>query len=93
MASEGKTDLLMTNLVTEWLLNNTTVVQQYSSTCGSLRSPLVLNITPLHHFFVVHPVQAVIESPERQLTLHEIYNWFTTTFAYFRRNAASWKVL
>jgi hypothetical protein len=24
--------------------------------------------------------------------LHEIYNWFTTTFAYFRRNAASWKV-
>jgi len=35
--------------------------------------------------------QAVIESPERQLTLHEIYSWFTTTFAYFRRNAASWK--
>ena len=36
--------------------------------------------------------QAVQESPEQQLTLHEIYNWFTTTFAYFRRNAASWKV-
>lgn len=35
--------------------------------------------------------QAVIESPDRQLTLHEIYNWFTNTFAYFRRNAASWK--
>ena len=38
-------------------------------------------------------IQAVIESPERQLTLHEIYSWFTSTFAYFRRNAASWKVL
>ncbi|CAH1264767.1 FOXP1 [Branchiostoma lanceolatum] len=35
--------------------------------------------------------QAIIESPERQLTLNEIYNWFTRTFAYFRRNAATWK--
>ena len=38
-------------------------------------------------------VQAVVESPEKQLTLHEIYSWFTTTFAYFRRNQASWKVI
>ena len=37
-------------------------------------------------------MKAVVESPDRQLTLHEIYQWFTTTFAYFRRNAASWKV-
>ena len=37
--------------------------------------------------------QAIIESPDRQLTLHEIYNWFTNTFAYFRRSAASWKVI
>ncbi|KAI1287308.1 Forkhead box protein P1 [Halotydeus destructor] len=35
--------------------------------------------------------QSIIESPERQLTLNEIYNWFTTTFCYFRRNAATWK--
>ncbi|XP_070559492.1 forkhead box protein P1-like isoform X3 [Ptychodera flava] len=35
--------------------------------------------------------QAIIESPDRQLTLNEIYNWFTRTFAYFRRNAATWK--
>jgi len=34
---------------------------------------------------------AIHESPDQQLTLHEIYNWFTHTFAYFRRNAASWK--
>lgn len=26
-----------------------------------------------------------------QLTLNEIYSWFTRTFAYFRRNAATWK--
>ena len=38
-------------------------------------------------------IQAVTESPDRQLTLHEIYSWFTSTFAYFRKNAASWKVL
>ncbi|XP_051515892.1 forkhead box protein P1-B-like isoform X5 [Myxocyprinus asiaticus] len=35
--------------------------------------------------------QAILESPEKQLTLNEIYNWFTRTFAYFRHNAATWK--
>ncbi|XP_075897924.1 forkhead box protein P1-like isoform X8 [Nelusetta ayraudi] len=35
--------------------------------------------------------QAIFESPRRQLTLNEIYNWFTRNFAYFRRNAATWK--
>jgi len=34
---------------------------------------------------------AILEAPYQQLTLHDIYNWFTTTFCYFRRNAASWK--
>uniref|UniRef100_A0A2K5HY39 Fork-head domain-containing protein n=1 Tax=Colobus angolensis palliatus TaxID=336983 RepID=A0A2K5HY39_COLAP len=34
---------------------------------------------------------AILESPEKQLTLNEIYNWFTRMFAYFRRNAATWK--
>lgn len=37
--------------------------------------------------------QAIFESPRNQLTLNEIYNWFTRNFAYFRRNAATWKVL
>ncbi|XP_073958562.1 uncharacterized protein [Choristoneura fumiferana] len=35
--------------------------------------------------------QSIIESPDKQLTLNEIYNWFQTTFCYFRRNAATWK--
>merc|ERR1711892_199491 len=35
--------------------------------------------------------QAINESPGRQLTLNEIYNWFQATFAFFRRNAATWK--
>uniref|UniRef100_S4RLK8 Fork-head domain-containing protein n=1 Tax=Petromyzon marinus TaxID=7757 RepID=S4RLK8_PETMA len=35
--------------------------------------------------------QAIIETPDHQLTLNEIYNWFTRKFAYFRRNAATWK--
>lgn len=34
-----------------------------------------------------------MESKEKQLSLNEIYNWFQTTFAYFRRNAATWKVV
>ena len=33
-----------------------------------------------------------METSDRQLTLNEIYTWFTRTFAYFRRNAATWKV-
>ena len=36
--------------------------------------------------------QAILETPDRQLTLNEIYNWFTRMFAYFRRNTATWKV-
>ncbi|XP_061407631.1 forkhead box protein P1-like [Lethenteron reissneri] len=35
--------------------------------------------------------QAIVESPDKQLTLNEIYNWFTRRFAYFRHNAATWK--
>ncbi|XP_013863480.1 forkhead box protein P2 [Austrofundulus limnaeus] len=35
--------------------------------------------------------QAIMEASDMQLTLNEIYNWFTKTFAYFRRNAATWK--
>ncbi|CAG04021.1 unnamed protein product, partial [Tetraodon nigroviridis] len=35
--------------------------------------------------------QAIFESPRSQLTLNEIYNWFTRNFAYFRSNAATWK--
>lgn len=37
-------------------------------------------------------LQAIIEAPDKQLTLNEIYNWFQNTFCYFRRNAATWKV-
>ncbi|ESO91316.1 hypothetical protein LOTGIDRAFT_54435, partial [Lottia gigantea] len=35
--------------------------------------------------------QSIIESPHRQLTLNEIYQWFQNTFSYFRRNEATWK--
>lgn len=35
--------------------------------------------------------QAINEARGRQLTLNEIYNWFQANFAFFRRNAATWK--
>ncbi|GAB6020972.1 hypothetical protein CHUAL_003613 [Chamberlinius hualienensis] len=35
--------------------------------------------------------QSIIEAPDKQLTLNEIYNWFQNTFCYYRRNAATWK--
>ena len=50
----------------------------------------VVSVKWLSHDFVVS--QAIIESPHRQLTLNEIYQWFQATFAYFRRNEATWKV-
>lgn len=46
----------------------------------------------LDHHCTLIAFQAILESPEKQLTLNEIYNWFTRMFAYFRRNAATWKV-
>ena len=37
-------------------------------------------------------LQGIIESPDKQLTLNEIYQWFMNTFAFFRKNQATWKV-
>ncbi|XP_031422844.1 forkhead box protein P3a [Clupea harengus] len=34
---------------------------------------------------------AVVESPEKQLALNEIYQWFMNMFHYFRHNTATWK--
>ncbi|KAI1890217.1 hypothetical protein AGOR_G00151400 [Albula goreensis] len=34
---------------------------------------------------------AILESPDKQLTLSEIYHWFTRMFFYFRHNTATWK--
>lgn len=36
--------------------------------------------------------QSILESPDKQRSLNEIYNWFTTKFSYFRNNTATWKV-
>lgn len=36
--------------------------------------------------------QAIIEAPDNQLTLNEVYKWFETNFLYFRKNAQTWKV-
>ncbi|KAM4696915.1 forkhead box protein P3 [Rhinophrynus dorsalis] len=34
---------------------------------------------------------AILESPQKQLALNEIYHWFTRMFAFFRLNTATWK--
>ncbi|XP_049623370.1 forkhead box protein P3 [Suncus etruscus] len=34
---------------------------------------------------------AILESPEKQRTLNEIYHWFTHMFAFFRNHPATWK--
>ncbi|XP_016975716.1 forkhead box protein P1 isoform X1 [Drosophila rhopaloa] len=54
--------------------------------CGFLCAYL---ISPLLYIEIY--LQSIIDSPDKQLTLNEIYNWFQNTFCYFRRNAATWK--
>jgi len=34
---------------------------------------------------------ALSESPNKQMNLNEIYNWFSSTFAFYRNNPHSWK--
>ncbi|RVE71195.1 hypothetical protein OJAV_G00072090 [Oryzias javanicus] len=34
---------------------------------------------------------SILESPGKQRTLNDIYNWFTSMFFYFRHNSATWK--
>uniref|UniRef100_A0AAY4DTF9 Fork-head domain-containing protein n=1 Tax=Denticeps clupeoides TaxID=299321 RepID=A0AAY4DTF9_9TELE len=34
---------------------------------------------------------SILEAPDKQQTLNEIYNWFTRMFYYFRHNNAAWK--
>ncbi|KAL2103477.1 hypothetical protein ACEWY4_000345 [Coilia grayii] len=34
---------------------------------------------------------SIVEAPERQRTLNEIYNWFMQMFFYFRHNNTAWK--
>ncbi|XP_030076627.1 forkhead box protein P4 [Microcaecilia unicolor] len=71
-------------------------------TADKLCSPLSSELAQNHEFYKnadVRPPftyaslirQAILETPDRQLTLNEIYNWFTRMFAYFRRNTATWK--
>ncbi|KAL1021328.1 hypothetical protein UPYG_G00011850 [Umbra pygmaea] len=34
---------------------------------------------------------SILESADKQRSLNDIYNWFTTMFFYFRHNTATWK--
>jgi len=54
--------------------------------------PLISSRFVFQFVHVLSNPQAIMEASGAQLTLNEIYNWFTRTFAYFRRNAATWKV-
>ncbi|XP_072345145.1 forkhead box protein P1-B-like [Scyliorhinus torazame] len=79
--------------------------QNLSLTHNHLRqknSILVSDINPTLEYYRIYNVRppltyaalirwAILEAAERQLTLNEIYHWFTRTFAFFRYNTATWK--
>ena len=58
-----------------------------SQSCRLLRTGLVTVTEDCITIF-----QAITDSPHSQISLGEIYQWFTTHFAYFRKNTVSWKV-
>ncbi|XP_029520067.1 forkhead box protein P1-like isoform X3 [Oncorhynchus nerka] len=48
------------------------------------------NIRPLYTYACMIR-WSILESPDKQRSLNDIYNWFTTMFFYFRHNTATWK--
>ncbi|XP_072423694.1 forkhead box protein P3-like, partial [Chiloscyllium punctatum] len=69
---------------------------------GENRSFLFSDVNPTLEYYRIYNVRppltyaalirwAILEAPDRQLTLNEIYQWFTHTFAFFRYNTATWK--
>ncbi|XP_016415307.1 forkhead box protein P2-like [Sinocyclocheilus rhinocerous] len=45
----------------------------------------------LHLFECISTRTSILEAPDKQRTLNEIYNWFTRMFFYFRHNSPTWK--
>ncbi|XP_062891595.1 forkhead box protein P3 [Mobula hypostoma] len=65
-------------------------LKQLTGTNTALEYYKVCNIRPpLTYAALIR--WAILESPNRQLALNDIYRWFTRRFAYFRYNTATWK--
>ena len=64
----------------------------YDSSGIEKNAKYFLKAVELQIFLLNGTFKAIMEVPDKQLTLHGIYDWFTSTFAYFRRNLKSWKV-
>ena len=42
---------------------------------------------------IIGRFQALSNAPGQQMSLNEIYTWFTDSFAFYRNNPHSWKVI
>ena len=42
---------------------------------------------------MINLFQALANAPGQQMSLNDIYTWFTDSFAFYRNNPHSWKVL
>jgi hypothetical protein len=76
----------MANLVPAFHIEYRKIIHHFNITDSILQ---VINLMRFSNHF---SFQAILDAPDEQLTLNEIYNWFTNNFAYFRRNTATWKV-
>ncbi|KAJ8257230.1 hypothetical protein GJAV_G00183310 [Gymnothorax javanicus] len=80
--------------------NETEVVRpSYRPLPSSLHMPEILPSMEWYKYNNIRPPftyaslirWAILESPDRQLSLNQIYHWFTRMFFYFRHNTSTWK--
>lgn len=87
--------------VQQWSIKHLEEISQHgykATTSGHLLPDLVPSIEYYKYNNIRPPYTyaylirwSILESPEKQRTLNDIYNWFTDMFFYFRYNTATWK--
>ncbi|XP_029361991.1 forkhead box protein P1 isoform X1 [Echeneis naucrates] len=85
----------------QWCIKHVEELSQHG--CNTAASAgLLTDLVPSIEFYKYNSIRppytyaylirwSILESPDKQRTLNEIYNWFTTMFFYFRHNTATWK--
>ncbi|KAM6924420.1 forkhead box protein P3-like [Xenentodon cancila] len=96
-----QSQLLEEDRVEQWSLKHLEQFSQHHYATGS-SSHLLPDLVPSIECYKYNNIRppytyaylirwSILESPDKQRTLNEIYNWFTTMFFYFRHNTATWK--
>ncbi|XP_058497990.1 forkhead box protein P1 [Solea solea] len=88
--------------VQQWCMKQLEELSQHGYRTTAASANLLTDVVPSIEFYKHKNIRppytyaylirwSIVESPEKQRTLNDIYNWFTTMFCYFRHNTATWK--